>query len=115
MKDPFRKKSRLHRVIIITLPLGGSVVMAFILAVGFVAASAVFPVNRIADNAVAMAMSLLAFITIAVTRRQARNFKHELTEWAHEVKSLDTEDPASAESESIDVIRLPDRRNTSGS
>jgi hypothetical protein len=114
-RDPFRKKSRLHRVIIITLPLGGSVISAFILAAGFVAASAVFPVSRIMSNAVAMAVSLIAIATIVTARKQIQRFKADAVEWLREIKALDTEDPERAESDTSDVIRLPDRRNTSGS
>jgi hypothetical protein len=115
MRGTFKRKSQLHRVVIITIPLGGSVIAAGILTIGIIAAAVVFPTNTILENSISMAVGLTALLTVIAARRQVNNLRWDAVDAFHEITTLDTEDPEGAESESADLIRLPTRRDSANS
>jgi choline-glycine betaine transporter len=109
-------KKRLHRVVVVTIPIGGAI-FGFTVVMLTYAGTAVFfnHLTTIVNNSIALALSVSAIINILVVRRMFKKLRYDAYDMLKDIMTLDTEDPeltreaiTQADAEPINISR---RRN----
>jgi hypothetical protein len=104
-------KKRLHRVVVVTIPIGGAV-FGFTVAMFAYVGTAIFfnHLTTIVNNSIALALSVSAIINMIVVRHMFKKLRYDAYDMLQDVMTLDTEDPELAREEDdtdqADIIRL---------
>lgn len=120
MRSPMKK--RLHRVIVLSIPIGGSIFLFMMVITAYLVAAIFFDrLTTIMNNSIALALSTSAIINMFVVRRQFKSLRYDAMDLLRDIATLDTEDPEIVrekthdDAEPINISRIPVRRNTGSS
>jgi hypothetical protein len=120
MRSPLKK--RLHRVVVLSIPIGGAVFSFLLVVTAYLVAAIFFDrLTTIMNNSIALALSTSAIINMIVVRRMFRKLRYDAMDLLRDITTLDTEDPeitrekTSDDAEPISISRVSVRRNAGSS